>query len=89
MKEDIKDIKNNDKDKLERITILETESHTLDKWGEGHITANVKHREEFAAFKRQYFRDKDAEAKWRVMIVIAIILALFDMVTRFLIKWKK
>lgn len=85
IKEDIKEIKNNDKNKLERITRLETESQTMEKWREGHIKANKKHKEKFEEFKKQYFQDKDTESKWRVAMVIAIVLALFDLVTRFLI----
>ena len=85
MKEDIKEIKNNDKDKLERITKLETESQLMNKWRKGHIDANIKHKNDFTAFKKQYSHDKDQESKWRVTMIIAIILALFDIITRSLL----
>jgi hypothetical protein len=85
MKEDIKEIKNNDKDKLERITKLETEARLMNKWRQRHINANIKHKEGFTAFKKQYANDKDQESKWRVTMLIAIILALFDLITRALL----
>lgn len=86
MKEDIKEIKNNDKDKLERITKLETKSQLMNKWREGHIEANLKHKNDFTAFKKQYSKDKDQEAKWRITMIIAIILAVFDLITRSLLN---
>lgn len=86
MKEDIKEIKNNDKDKLARIIKLETETQLMNKWIEGHINANIKHKDAFTTFKKQYSEDKDQEAKWRVTMIIAMILALFDLITRSLIK---
>lgn len=57
MKEDIKEIKNNDKNKLERITKLEEKSRSDDRRWKAHVSANKKHKDDFKEFKKQYFQE--------------------------------
>ncbi|OQD59022.1 hypothetical protein MBBAR_6c01320 [Methanobrevibacter arboriphilus JCM 13429 = DSM 1125] len=86
MQKDIIHIKNNDKEKLQRIAKIETEQKLLEKWENEHIEINKDTKKEFNRIDQKLNRYISSENKWRVGIIITLTLALFDLVTRFLIK---
>lgn len=85
MRKDIIHIKNNDKDKLQRLAKLETEQKLLEKWREGHIKANQMTNKQ-VKYTEKDFEEKIGEIKselekyqkgtnnWLNRILVAIII---------------
>lgn len=85
MRKDIIHIKNNDKDKLQRLAKLETEQKLLEKWREGHIKANQMTNKQIK-YAEKDFEEKIGELKselekyqkgtnnWLNRILVAIII---------------
>jgi hypothetical protein len=86
MKKDIIHIKNNDKDKIQRISKLETEQELLEKWRTGHIQANKETKKEVDQLDQKLDDYINSENKWGVGIIVTLALALFDLAVRFLFR---
>jgi len=85
MRKDIIHIKNNDKDKLQRLATLETEQKILEKWRDGHIKANQRTNKQMK-LSEENFEEKVGELRselgkyqkgtnnWLNRILVAIII---------------
>lgn len=87
IKKDIIHIKNNDKDKLERIAKIEKELIVLEKWREGHIDANKQARTDsqkaITELKKEFEDFKKEEMIWRIGMIVTFALVILELIKVF------
>ncbi|WP_409200646.1 hypothetical protein [Methanobrevibacter sp. DSM 116169] len=86
-KKDISHIKNNDKDKLHRLAVLESYNEKDTIWREGHIRANQKFmketNEKISKIDKKVDDAIKDEKNWRIATLVAFALVGFDIVLKF------